>query len=100
MKAGGRTELLDSETKTVDIQTKLEKALNAIGNVPKLYKQGDMQIKRATASSIFPKKFLFDGNRFRTDEMNSIAKYIFLTNSSLGDEKTDIKSLKILVPVK
>jgi hypothetical protein len=39
MKAGGKTELLGSETKTFDIQTKLEKALNVIGSVSKFYKQ-------------------------------------------------------------
>lgn len=43
---------LISDTKTFDIQTKLKKALNAIGNVTELYQQGDMQIKRAIASSI------------------------------------------------
>jgi site-specific DNA recombinase len=55
---------LISETKTFDIQTKLEKALNVIGSISKLYKQGDMQIKRAIASSIFPKKLVFDGTGF------------------------------------
>lgn len=61
--------------------------MNAIGNVSKLYKQGDMQIKRAIASSIFPKKLVFDGTGFRTDEMNSITKYIFLTNIALANKK-------------
>jgi site-specific DNA recombinase len=46
-----------------------------------------MQIKRAIASSIYPKKLEFDGAGFRTDEMNSIAKYIFLTNSILANKK-------------
>jgi site-specific DNA recombinase len=46
-----------------------------------------MQIKRAIASSIYPKKLVFDGTGFRTDEMNSITKYIFLTNSALANKK-------------
>jgi site-specific DNA recombinase len=85
---------LISETKTFDIQTKLEKALNVIGNVSKLYQQGDMQIKRAIASSIFPKKLVFDGKGFRTDEMNSIVKYIFLANSKLENKKNRHQIIK------
>ncbi|WP_316795627.1 recombinase family protein [Pedobacter agri] len=78
---------LVSEAKTFDVNQKLESALNAIGNVSKLYKHGDIQIKRAIASSIYPKKIEFDGSGFRTDEMNSIAKYIFLATSALEQKK-------------
>jgi site-specific DNA recombinase len=39
--------------------------LNVIGNVSKLYKQDDMQIKRSIASSIYPKKLVFDGKGFK-----------------------------------
>jgi site-specific DNA recombinase len=72
----------------------LEKALNVIGNVSKLYKQGDVQIKRAIATSIFPKKLVFDGKEFRTDEMNSVAKYIFLANSILANKKNRHQIIK------
>jgi hypothetical protein len=59
-----------------------------------------MQIKRAIASSIYPKKLVFDGKGFRTDEISSITKYIFIIISTLANKKADIELLKILMPVK
>lgn len=90
---------LVSESKTYDIQNRLDHALNAISSISKRYKQGDMEIKRMIASSIYPKKVEFDGTEFRTAEMNIIARYIYLANNKLKDKKTDIKSLKILMSV-
>lgn len=78
---------LVSETKTYDIQTRLDHALNAISSISKRYKQGDMETKRMIASSIYPKKVEFDGTQFRTAEMNVIARYIYLTNKKLINKK-------------
>jgi site-specific DNA recombinase len=90
---------LVSETKAFDIQTKLENALNAVSNISNRYKQGDIETKRIIASSIYPKKPEFDGTEFRTDEMNSIAKYIFLINSALHNKKNRHRIIENLMSV-
>lgn len=76
-----------AETKEFDIQTKLDKALDNISNVSKLYKQGDLHTKRTIGCLIYPKKTEFDGTEFQTTKMNTIAKYIFQYNSYLTNKK-------------
>lgn len=65
---------LVSENKSTDIQYKLEKAIEAVSNITKLYRQGDTESKQAIASSIFPNKLEYDGTTFRTLEMDQAKK--------------------------
>lgn len=63
--------------KKVNIDKTLDKALQGIVNIPRLYKEGEINTRRAIIGSIFPEKLEFDGRTYRTSPMNVIANYIF-----------------------
>lgn len=74
-----------SDTKKFNVDKTLDKALQYIQNIPKLYKESEIQIKRAVIGSIFPEKLEFDGKSYRTARMNVIANCIFFALFSSGD---------------
>jgi site-specific DNA recombinase len=76
-----------TESKQLNIPAKLDKALDAIANISKLYVQGDLETKRKIACSIYPEKMVFDGSVFQTPKINPIANYIFMINKELGKKK-------------
>jgi site-specific DNA recombinase len=69
--------------KKVNIDKSLDRALQSIVNIPKLYREGGISTKRAVIGSIFPEKLEFDGKTYRTARMNVIANYIFQINNGL-----------------
>lgn len=76
-----------SPDKIVDINKLVEKALQSITNLGRLYQEGGIQTKRSIIGSIFPEKLEFDGKSYRTTRMNSIARYIFQINNDLHQNK-------------
>ena len=74
-------------TKKTNIDKTLDKALQHIQNIPKLYREGGIQTKRAIIGSIFPEKLEFDGKTYRTARMNVIANHIFQLNNGLALKK-------------
>ena len=82
------------DTNGQNIQHKLNKALNLIENVSKVYIQGDVEKKRVLIGSIFPEKLEFDGTRYRTARMNSVVDYIFQINNELHKNKNRKNDLK------
>lgn len=76
-----------SDTKSINIDKALDRALQSIVNIPKLYSEGEIHTKRAVIGSIFPEKLVFDGKTYRTTRMNVIANYIFQINNGLLQKK-------------
>src|SRR5690606_8958019 len=73
--------------KKVNIDKSLDRALQSIVNIPKLYREGGISTKRAVIGSIFPEKLEFDGKSYRTARMNVIANHIFQVNNGLPLKK-------------
>ena len=67
----------------LDIPKLLEKALETLTNIWKVYTEGDIAVKRQIIGSIFPEKLEFDGNHYRTARINTVAHYIFQINNGL-----------------
>ncbi len=74
-------------TQKVNIDKSLDKALQNIVNIPKLYREGGITTKRAVIGSIFPEKLEFDGKMYRTARMNVVANRIFQMNNELPQNK-------------
>lgn len=72
-----------SESKELDIKTKIENALDSMENIVNLYQKGDLLIKRTIGCLIFPQKVEFDGKSFQTPKMNIGAQYIYQYNIGL-----------------
>lgn len=81
-----------SDSKELDIRTKIENALDGIENLANLYQQGDLQTKRTIGCLIFPQKVEFDGKSFQTPKMNIVAQCIYQYNNGLGNKKPTSKS--------
>jgi site-specific DNA recombinase len=76
-----------SDANKINIEQSLDKALDYIQNIPKLYSEGEIHTRRAVIGSIFPEKMEFDGKTYRTTRMNVIAHHIFQINSGLPLKK-------------
>ena len=76
-----------SDIKKINIEQSLEKALNYIENIPKLYSEGEINTKRSIIGSILPEKLEFDGKTYRTTRMNVIVNHIFQINNGLDLKK-------------
>ncbi|MDR4951201.1 recombinase family protein [Chryseobacterium sp. ES2] len=88
-----------SESKELDIKTKIENALDSMENLANLYQQGDLQTKRTIGCLIFPQKIEFDGKSFQTPKMNIVAQCIYQYNNGLGNKKTDIREKNLQMSV-
>src|SRR5690554_1363298 len=73
--------------KKINIDKSLDRALQSIVNIPKLYREGGISTKQAVIGSIFPEKLEFDGKTYRTARMNVIANHIFQINNGLPQNK-------------
>ncbi|WP_123906563.1 hypothetical protein [Chryseobacterium sp. MYb7] len=83
-----------SESKELDIKTKIENALDSMENLVNLYQQGDLQTKRTIGCLIFPQKVEFDGKSFQTPKMNIVAQCIYQYNNGLGNKKNRHQRVK------
>ena len=83
-----------SESKELDIKTKIENALDSMENLANLYQKGDLLTKRTIGCLIFPKKVEFDGKSFQTPKMNIVVQCIYQYNSGLGNKKNRHKRVK------
>lgn len=75
----------------MSIQRKLNKALDIIQNISKLYIQGEIETKRTLIGSIFPEKLEFDGTQYRTARINAVVATIFQINNELCNKKKQEK---------
>ena len=83
-----------SESKKLDIRTKIENTLDSMENLANLYQQGDLMAKKTIGCLIFPQKVEFDGKSFQTPKMNIVAQCIYQYNNGLGNKKNRHKRVK------
>ncbi len=60
-----------------NIDPLLDKALENLCQLDKLYETGSMEQKRKIIGSIFPEKLIFDGEHYRTARVNEAVRVIF-----------------------
>lgn len=70
-----------------NVQRKLNKALDIVQNISRLYIDGDIEKKRTLIGSIFPEKLEFDGTQYRIPRINSVIANIFQLNNELCKNK-------------
>ncbi|MBK1439780.1 recombinase family protein [Parapedobacter sp. ISTM3] len=75
------------------IEPLLDKAINALSSLGKLYRHVNVKRKREIIGSIFKEKPVFTGDGYRTGKTNEVAGVIFLVNKEL-DVKTKRTSLE------
>ncbi|BAP32266.1 conjugative transposon TraM protein [Chryseobacterium sp. StRB126] len=80
-----------SDSKELDIRTKIENAPDGMEDLVNLYQHGDLQTKRTSGCLIFPPKVEFDGKNFQTPKMNIVAQCIYQYNNRLENRKNDIE---------
>ncbi|RZJ64819.1 MAG: recombinase family protein [Flavobacterium sp.] len=76
----------------LDVFGIVDKAIENLKNIAELYKNADMEGKQFIIGSIFPKKFVFDGEIDRTAPMNLAFHLIYQINSKLQKKKAVVKS--------
>jgi hypothetical protein len=54
-----------SDSKELDIRTKIEHVLDGMENLANHYQRGDLQTKRRIGCLVFPQKVEFDGKVFK-----------------------------------
>nr|WP_232324757.1 recombinase family protein [Pedobacter cryoconitis] len=84
----------------LDIDGLATLAVENLKNLSEFYINTDSDIKRAIVGSVYPEKWVFDGELHRTPEVNEAAQLIFQINKKLGHKKTGAKSLKDFTPVR
>lgn len=94
------TKVLDLGQDSASITPTLEKALNSLVRLDKLYEQADVQKKREIIGSIYPEKLVFDGINYRTTRLNEAVELIYKLGEGFNEnkkgqisEKTDLSSL-------
>lgn len=78
--------------KKVDLPKLVDSAIESIGNLAKLYVEGDIVIKRKIIGSTFPEKLAFHENVGRTARPNILLSFILQINSELEPQKNRKKS--------
>lgn len=86
-------ELSQQVNEDLDIEGLADLAVDNLKNLPEFYATADSDVKRAIVSSIYPEKWVFDGEKHRTPEINEAAQLIYHINRNLRHKKTGAKSL-------
>ena len=76
--------------KCADIEPQLEYAMSLINNMEHHIREGRLEVKRELIGVMFPEKFEFDGETYRTNSYNKVLDVIYLqTNELRGEKKRD-----------
>ncbi|RQO75666.1 recombinase family protein [Pedobacter sp. KBW06] len=78
----------------LDIEDMLEEAVSNLKNLLKLYLEAEIEDKRYIIGSIFTEKWVFDGEKHRTGNINEAALLIYHINNKLRHKKTGVKLLE------
>ncbi len=79
--------LLELSNTNQSITSVLEKALNALCSLDKLYEQANNQQKREIIGSIYPEKLVFDGFHYRTARLNEAVELIYSIDKGFGEKE-------------
>ena len=85
-----RKELLETPNRGA-VEPKLKYSINLIDNIDKFFKYAPAEAKIRALSSIFSGKLEFDGEKFRTDNLNSVLDLIYQQTNELrrGNKKSE-----------
>ena len=87
-----RKELLETPNRG-KVEPKLKYSINLIDNIDKFFQYAPAEAKIRALSSIFSGKLEFDGEKFRTDNLNSVLDLIYQqTNELRGENKKSEES--------
>lgn len=70
-----------------NIDELLNKALDVLCHLDKLYAEGDTKRKRNIIGSIFPEKLTFNGVKYRTTRLNEVVRLIYSLDGGLDENK-------------
>ena len=70
-----------------NIDPLLDKALENLGQLDKLYENGTMEQKRKIIGSIFPEKLIFDGEHYRTARVNEAVRVLFAIDEAFHQKE-------------
>lgn len=93
-------EISEQADDDLNIEGLAELAAINLKNLPEFYATADSDIKRAIVGSIYPEKWVFDGEAHRTPQTNEVFQPIYHINKKLGHKKSGAKSLKDLYSAK
>lgn len=77
-----------------DLESLLNEGIDRLLQLNYSYEKGDLKGIRDLIGSIFPENLTFEENSFRTTRINDVAKFIYLINSELGENKNGKKNIK------
>jgi hypothetical protein len=70
-----------------NIDTLLEKTLENLCQLDKLYETGTIEQKRKIIGSIFPEKLIFDGEHYRTARVNEAVRVLFAIDKAFRQKE-------------
>ncbi len=65
----------------------LNKALNGLTRLDKLYEEADTKRKREIIGSMYPEKLTFDGISYRTSRLNEAVELIYRLGKGFSENK-------------
>ena len=102
IKVEGNEKIVILESKLAELNTKnkavlnikpiAERAINNLTNLDLFYENSSVEGKRYLISCLFPEKMEYNGDRYRTPQVNEIAQHIYLKNKELEAKKMGRKS--------
>ena len=83
------TRLTSLQPHNLDLENKLEYAINVIMNMDVILSKGKAEHKIQLIGSMFPEKIQFDGENYRTNSYNKVLEYIFQETNMLKGQKKE-----------
>ncbi len=96
-----RLEIRSKELKTTkaNLTRDLTKGIDMIANLYNLYDNSNLEGKQRIIGSIFPRNFIFEENKVRTEQMNEVVRWIISCSKALRQkEKGDNTGFSMLSP--
>src|SRR5690606_18869696 len=72
-----------SDTKKINIEQSLDRALKYIENITKMYSEGEINTRRGIITSIFSETLVCDVNTYRTSRIDVYSNFTFERNNRL-----------------
>jgi hypothetical protein len=79
--------LFSSPAQNPNIEALIDKILDSLCRLDKLYKEGDLKRKHIIIGSIFPERLTFNGFYYRTTRINEAIQLIYMMSRELDENK-------------
>jgi site-specific DNA recombinase len=89
-------ELYKTISNELDVSAMVTLATSNLKKLREFYAEADPETKTSIIGSLFPEKWIFDGENHRTTQINQAAVLIYHINKKLGHKKTGIKPIESL----